>query len=182
MGRSTKTTGSGSTLRASIPMEVASEPSLAASWDIAEGLLDGLQAMSESPQAEGALQREATAAYSAAKGMDSDSDNTERAFGRALARALILVAAHRGLSASEWGGLGSQLGRGAMHSSGSSLLGSSPFLGGIDLGAGVGAGLGAASALALGAPPQIGAGIGAKVGDLAGDFAYDQLMNLLNNE
>lgn len=166
MARTTTKTGSTpQSLRVSIPMVVDSDPDIAAAWDIAEGILDGLAALSGGGSN---IQREAAAAFARAKGDSSTADTTEHAFGKALAEALRLVAVHRGMSSAEWAALApTSLG------AGSSVPGLPGVVlqgaGSLDLGA-IGSAGGAAVAGAIGLPPSIGAGLGGIAGDQLSEF------------
>lgn len=90
-----------SSLRAEIPFQVKAEPDLAAAWDIAEGLIDELMEHAN-PGNGDAFRRQAAAAYARAKGITPEVDQTEHDFGRSIAKALILVLGHRGVTADDW--------------------------------------------------------------------------------
>lgn len=90
-----------SSLRAEVPYQVTAEPDLAAAWDIAEGVLDFL--MSNANPGDGqTFRREAAAAWARAKGETPEHDQTEHNLGQAIGKALLLVAAHRGVTADDW--------------------------------------------------------------------------------
>lgn len=84
-------------IKAEIPFVVAATPDIAASWDIAEGILDYLRQNAD-PSATDAFRAEAAAAFARAKGDSSQADSTEYQMGQAIAKTLVLVMAHRGLS------------------------------------------------------------------------------------
>jgi len=97
-----KTTTTGTTpksMRVSIPLTLDPEPSMAAAWDIAEGIVDGLAQLQND---DAGIQQEARAAYQEAKGIKEESDRVEYQFGLAMAKAIQLVCVQRGYTATAW--------------------------------------------------------------------------------
>lgn len=190
VARTTRKTGTTpQSLRVSIPLAVEADPDIAAAWDIAEGLLDGLAMMSGGGL--GSIEREAAAAFARAKGESSEADTTEHAFGKALAEALRLVAVHRRMSAQEWSAL-APTSLGAASSPGrvlppgtpisASVLGTSgplspagaASLPGLDLSEGIGRSAAGVAGAGVGAA----FGVPAPLGTLGGQLAFDVVTGL----
>lgn len=104
MSRETKLKGGGglNSLRLEMPFVVEAQPDLAAAWDVAEGLLDFLQANATGSTDREAFARKAAAAFRRAKGDESQADGHEYRMGEAIGEVLLLVMAHRGLTADDW--------------------------------------------------------------------------------
>ena len=100
--RETKLKGGFQTLRLELPLVVEAQPDLAALWDVAEGLIDFPQLNARGPSDREAFVRRAAAAYARAKGETSEADGHEYRMGEALGEVLLLVMAHRGLTADDW--------------------------------------------------------------------------------
>lgn len=102
MPRETKMKGGLQSLRLELPLVVEAQPDLAALWDVAEGLVDFLLVNAKGTTDREAFVRRAAAAFARAKGETNEADGHEYRFGEALGEVLLLVMAHRGLTANEW--------------------------------------------------------------------------------
>lgn len=100
--RETKMKGGLQTLRLELPLVVEANPDLAALWDVAEGVIDFLQLNARGDNDRQAFVRRAAAAFARAKGEASTADGHEYRMGEALGEVLLLVMAHRGLTADDW--------------------------------------------------------------------------------
>ena len=99
--KTTKLTGQRS-LSAEIPYIVEASPDIAAAWDIAEGIVDGLIDNAAPRDDAAAFSRRADAAYARAKGPSVESDTVEYQMGTALAEAVLMVLSRRGVTADGW--------------------------------------------------------------------------------